>query len=586
LLHPLAPNLHQIHPPISAVTPGGGWYVFGALYAPGFSDGVGGLVTMSGARSFRVPPEPTEGWLRRGDDEVRVVRAALFSRLEVRANDFRLFHDPGSGSFGVHSQLHDPGSGSFWVEFIQRSYSLNAQKCVCWLGKGSNPAILAPPMTAHTFFTAWSEPALPGSRDPLGFISVWSDVGTGLIPHVKTTASDLDGWLTLLLSVAIAGHALQHDLDRGTVPNVGFIHRVEKIIGYARGSNPNAKINIWAGLRGQGEMKKWVKQPKIPLHEPVLINPPAAGVWGQISGSAEVARLLDKDFRRLCVTPESLFDTAWDRVLTALAHPSSKQLLGTEPVAYLEPGGKHARLVQAIRDCFPSDEGRPLASAVRQGLDKRLLGGESSYAALANFLRAPDGTAFAGWSRGGLTRSLLGSAVDVVAPQHPILAEQLTQILRVSSVLGRSELAFSILTHDSLRRGTVSEVDGYLSDMIDSRAMPADWEAGFHSRVEPHDRRELSVLGRAWASGQPAAVRQALLLRHECVMRRRKHQPWVRIIGSHWSVLRAGSTREDASGATAKVVDRLRHDDLVHPYYLSAFASLAHALGARQDALT
>ena len=39
-----------------------------------------------------------EGRLQSGDDEVRVVRAALCSSPEVRANDFRPFHDPGSGS--------------------------------------------------------------------------------------------------------------------------------------------------------------------------------------------------------------------------------------------------------------------------------------------------------------------------------------------------------------------------------------------------------------------------------------------------------------------------------------------------------
>ena len=42
--------------------------------------------------------EPTEGWLRRNDDELGSARDGLFSVPEVQLNDSRLFHDPGSGT--------------------------------------------------------------------------------------------------------------------------------------------------------------------------------------------------------------------------------------------------------------------------------------------------------------------------------------------------------------------------------------------------------------------------------------------------------------------------------------------------------
>jgi hypothetical protein len=113
-----------------AVTPGGVWDVFGALYAPGFWGGVGGWGIKRGPVDRLVCHAPVESHhtlhsgivvLRPRDDrgvalrvvhtrvrvfvfprgEVNAVPVELFSGSEVQANDFKPLRDPGSGTSGV-----------------------------------------------------------------------------------------------------------------------------------------------------------------------------------------------------------------------------------------------------------------------------------------------------------------------------------------------------------------------------------------------------------------------------------------------------------------------------------------------------
>lgn len=448
---------------------------------------------------------------------------------------------------------------------------------------------MSPPseIFGQPFFSAWSEPTLPGSRDPLGLIPVWANAGEQLIPHVKTTAGDLAGWMTLLLSVAIADAVLAGDRERGDIPSIGFLHRIEKAIGYCRATDPHATGGVWEGLRGQGEMKKRVALPRIPLDEPVLANPGSAGVWGQISGSAGAAGLLDKDRRVLRGSPEELFGPeAWGQLASALQRPATRTLLGKEARVMLEPGGAHAAFADAVRVCFPQDRGQPLAPTLQRRLAQTILEGDSAHVALGAVLRRPaPGSLFARLRAPGLRRAHVLQAAGALAPEDQRTADALEAIAQVASVIGRSELAFRVLTHESLRGGTIAEAEHLLDTLVDATVpMPPDWSAGLATAVPSRDREELRDLGAAWESRDVRSVRGALQRRHEGVMRRRRHQPWVRVSGPFWDVRRPSSSRQaDAAEAAGSLPKELNQDRLVHPYYLGAFASLAWDLGGRQE---
>jgi len=161
-----------------------------------------------------------------------------------------------------------------------------------------------------TFLTALAPDArIKGSRDPLGLLPVWSRIGRKLIRNVTTVSGDLRGWTTLLLCVGM----VRRLKDEGKLPadeQDEVFFRAEQFIAYSRlhaghteeirgitraRSHYDDALGSGRGLRlGTSTERR------------ILGSQRSAGVWGQISASAEASGLVD---RRRMVLVRAAADT-------------------------------------------------------------------------------------------------------------------------------------------------------------------------------------------------------------------------------------------------------------------------------------
>ncbi len=118
-----------------------------------------------------------------------------------------------------------------------------------------------------------------GSRDPLGFVPLWGEVGRKVVGNLTTASNTFRGFTTLLLGLYLAEQVAPGGRDREKDRLAAFL-RFEQLAGYVRW-----KVNSDGNFRGVTAVKKRL-EPGTPVRisadsaGQILSNQRTYGLWG------------------------------------------------------------------------------------------------------------------------------------------------------------------------------------------------------------------------------------------------------------------------------------------------------------------
>ena len=419
-----------------------------------------------------------------------------------------------------------------------------------------------------TFLTALAPDArVKGSRDPLGLLPVWSRIGRRLIRNVTTVSGDLRGWTSLLLCVgmvrALADEGKLHADEQDEV-----FFRAEQFIAYSRLCAGHTE-EIRGITRARAHYDEALASGRglrlgTSAERRILGSQRSAGVWGQISASAEASGLVDRRRMALVRAAADAWDTLW--------WPSIKDHWKTIRPALLDkrafrpfPGAEDEKAAMAIAALLTpalAEQEHPLV------LDHILHGDRPVSEDQALLVDA--------WISFGADKPLDLAQTQLLADLarrrgSAGVADKLQDIVHAEHLLGPTELVFRwLLTQD---RQSVDDVVEKLDTSLDPLGFaekatddligpPA--EESYQGIEMPRllaDIRTAMVMG-DWARAVPAMVEL-----NARIMGCRGGAPWVYIRDGKLDV-RLG---EDT--AALPQMGSLR-DRLVHSYYLDPMRRL------------
>ena len=421
------------------------------------------------------------------------------------------------------------------------------------------------------FFTALAPNATPGSRDPLGLLSVWSRLGRRCVHNVTTVSADMRGWTTLVLCVGLFEDGVErgwwpdHDTDFGREP----LYRAEQLIGYSRELNGGGQA-----VRGIGRIRSHIHDANggpIKLGgrlEPLILgNQGAAGVWGQVAAAADASGLVNNRTFRLRPAGRRLF-----RVYREKLDPHHvalrRLLLGLTGLDLV----KHEKIVEALAElCGPApieieqDALKTQVLHAGRGGECPDCGGKScDQVALAGLLRRlPANTTIDRLTIGQLA---VTAEVDGMSSLH----EKLSTIASAEALFGPAERLFGWLLTQAGRdmSDAAAEIKeawgGGLSSVAD-----CDLELqAMTSIVSPEARSDFGDLRQRLMEGKWDAAIEALLKINLRVMsgRGKLRGPWVQLRDGKFVVHLPGN------GSLASPERHAR--ELVHSYYIPELLQL------------
>ena len=417
-----------------------------------------------------------------------------------------------------------------------------------------------------TFFTALApEARIQGSRDPLGFLPVWSRLGRRIVRNVTTVSGDLRGWTTLLVSVGMVQDLVAEGAVEAASRDEVFF-RAEQLVAFAREVHGTSEE-----VRGVSRVRARLGATRggtDPIHlgtrpeQRILASQRSAGVWGQISRSAQVSGLIDRTRLRLAPRADNVWRSEWRPALRDHWRDVRDILSGRRGLQPAQ-GARDAALCHGLAALFGKRLG-PLESQLVH--DHILLANEG--------VDGPQARLVSVWRQTGVrpTRlaeiSALAGAAD--AYQHTFLAECLRDISRAEALLAPAELIFRWLLRQD---GVLAE---RLGDELDRR-----WGAAMLNAAEATailappaesaypgcgipvalERVATGMVGRDWTD-----VIAGLLDINARVMAARGGAPWIEARGK--LVVRLHDGHSD-------LPEQPHH--LVHNYYLEPLRRLIQA---------
>jgi hypothetical protein len=159
-------------------------------------------------------------------------------------------------------------------------------------------------MIASPFLTAVDEARLKirGSRDPLGLVPLWGNLGRKVVTNLTTASTTIRGFTTLLLGYYFAEESAPTGRERDAF-RLGAFLKIEQLAAYARWS-----VNGDGDLRGISEVRRRLSE-----DEPLVIGADSAGqilsnqktygLWGLYTMPARASGLLERD--ELVLTAEA-----------------------------------------------------------------------------------------------------------------------------------------------------------------------------------------------------------------------------------------------------------------------------------------
>ncbi len=163
-----------------------------------------------------------------------------------------------------------------------------------------------------TFLTSLpADEQVTGSRDPLGLLPLWSELGREAIANVTTVSSDMAGWVTLALGTLETRELVGDNEDEF----LGTFLMVEQAIAYARCADKNERT-----VRGSNEVRHRLRRGTTQVLGPdkkrqILVGQRTTGVWGQVSRPGRRSRVLDEDHDRLTEDTGDRVETLLDETL-------------------------------------------------------------------------------------------------------------------------------------------------------------------------------------------------------------------------------------------------------------------------------
>jgi hypothetical protein len=287
-----------------------------------------------------------------------------------------------------------------------------------------------------------SRAAIKGSRDPLGFVPVWSRFGREVVGNLSTVSSSARGFATLLLGYYFAEQVTERYGDEAEATLALFL-KFEQLAGYSR-----FHVNGDDELRGIDRVKAALaKGSKVVLasstDSQILSNQKIYGLWGLYSVASRESGLLEKDNLVLTPAAREFVEQHYVQALSADGFRDGRQIIELLAQRRTEIflDGRHAALASSLARILKPRFSR----AEREFYTERLVygGGSESTAGrqrqLADLMaEAPTKDPF-GMSE---LRAITKRARKKGAAWQP-LADQLDSIDRLETLLVPASAAFA-----------------------------------------------------------------------------------------------------------------------------------------------
>jgi hypothetical protein len=194
-----------------------------------------------------------------------------------------------------------------------------------------------------------SRAAIKGSRDPLGFVPLWSHMGRFVVGNLSTVSNSVRGFTTLLLGYYFA-EAVQdrHGSEAGST--LDLFLKFEQLAGYSR-------YHVFRDdeFRGLDRVKQALAKGSKPLLGAstdcqILSNQKIYGLWGLFSVPARTSDLLASDELILTPSARAFVEQQYIRSLNNQGFRDGRaiiDLLAPKRVE-LHLEGKHRELARAV----------------------------------------------------------------------------------------------------------------------------------------------------------------------------------------------------------------------------------------------
>ncbi len=375
--------------------------------------------------------------------------------------------------------------------------------------------------------------AVKGSRDPLGLVPLWSQLGRRVVGNLSTVSNSLRGFTTLLLGY----HFARQVMESGRAKDEGALElfiKFEQLAGYCR-----QHFNRDGDFRGVERVRDALDGPSRvtlsadPRHQ-ILASQKIYGLWGLYSVPGRESGLLAKNEAVLTAEAEEFVRTQYIRALDRKGHREgavvADLLPGKSRVVDLE--GRDRNVFEALASLL---QPRIVAGEHEFYFNHLVLGGAvDRTAGLQRQLAAllPKLDAATPFDRKDLGRLRSRARQDGMDG----LADALDRIEHMESLIVPAAGAFGLLLARSGR--TPKEVARDISRVWGSRLHPLNAEAIDAMKDELASAQREPEAGERWVAiaselgaGRYEKALHLLMEQNAVVMEARNgSSPWVKVV--------------------------------------------------------
>ena len=165
--------------------------------------------------------------------------------------------------------------------------------------------------------------AIKGSRDPLGFQSIWQEAGRRLIPYLSTVSNDVSDF-----QIICYAHAFKKILQIDNAPFEAFFMKFEQMMAYARWrKNSQESFNGIDKVRKVMSNNPKTIQVSTSVSHQLLANQKVTGIWGKYIRPFTDMQFMDKEaFDEVFISPilsNSLYIQQANHLLRGAARASA-----------------------------------------------------------------------------------------------------------------------------------------------------------------------------------------------------------------------------------------------------------------------
>lgn len=423
------------------------------------------------------------------------------------------------------------------------------------------------------FFTAWSDRALGGGRDPLGLQSIWSQVARTSIQGVNSVSGDIIGWRTLIVASGVAkwlspeGTAEEHQT---------IILAFERLIAYLRVQSDLKHIK--EGLRGRSQATKTVAQGLSGIYvtgqqqnkPDILQDLKQTGVIGQIAGPARNLAILTSDYY-LTAAGENLWDVVSQKIHT---HESSLRAVLLNGVSLSHIDGIKEEILSWVNPLhFTLEERVHYHSLILEanGLKDKKVGSwkHQNQKDLAAIVR--------GYSNQDIENFTLEALIEK-SKDYSNIHQWLTDIKQIETLIGTADKLFRLVLFQCKKESTISEIKEMIKTKVAKFTSNMELESTAWQRLKQatnaaYDEEKGKEIIACFETLHGAKNEHldryisTLISLNQKISKYRKKSSWLEKRGEKWFTF---------SMYIPKQEPKFRPEALEHSYYLQNFARLVH----------